>query len=176
MKVGRKQAGGDWPELPAMEPLTVEIVKPIEYLDGEYKDKPNPQVRVPMVVIAPEEFADAKNPGKVWGTHGRTLGKRKDGTASLLRQLVMAAHDHDLDDDELYDFDLDDLVGHKLIVIGNYKEGDQDKTYLRPIAYTRLNSRQRARSAETASKSEPAPEAKADREPAAAAKRAAPDF
>lgn len=139
-----------YPTLPAMQPLVVEIVRPSandkpnpEYIEGEYKGKPTQRVRVRMKVVEGPYAgnpADPENspPGMVWGTHSASLAKKKDGSPSRLRELVQACFPTDLTEDQLYDLDLDTLVGKRLTVIGRYSESDAEMRYLEPIAYGRI--------------------------------------
>jgi hypothetical protein len=150
-----KKAGssGNYPHLPAMQPLTVEVEE-VEYKKSTYQGKETQKANIRMRVIEGPFAGDGtdKNPaGKVWGNHAMTFGKRKSGESSKLRQLVVAARP-DLvagkTDEEaeaiLYDFDLDELKptnarpGARLIVVGRYAEDDQEQEYLGPIGYSSL--------------------------------------
>lgn len=153
MKVQRKQSAARGPKLPEHQPLVVEIEIPGEddkpnpqYIDTEYKGQPRKNVSFRMRVVEGPFAGDGtpdNPPGKVWGTHGFTLGKRQNGESSMLRQLLMAAapevargkSGEELEN-ALHDFELDDLRGRRLIVIGRYPEDDDEKTYLKPIAYS----------------------------------------
>lgn len=154
MKVPKKNAvdTSKFPQLPEMQPFLVEIETPgkddkpnPQYLDEKFNNEPRKMVQVRMRVVEGPFAGDGTedNPaGKIWGKHGFTLGKKKSGEASMLRQLVMAARpdlvagkDEESADKAIHDFDLDFLRGERLTVIGRYDPADTERIYLKPIAY-----------------------------------------
>lgn len=191
MKVGQMRQQRSFPSLPAFQPLTVQIdeveyressrfthKEPVLNPDGSQAIDPstgaplmaeakNKEVRVTMRVVEGPfagDGTDANPPGKLWGTHSFTVGKKGSGDPSMLRALVQAVHDRDLTDEELLDFDIDNLKGRRVIVIGKYRDDDTERQYLRPMAYDRVTPAQAQanRVAQAQGAGAPAPAAPAD--------------
>lgn len=138
-----------------MQPLIVVIEKPgpedkpnPQYLDEAYMGQPRKTVQFRLRVAEGPYAGDPADPeghppGKMWAKFGFTLGKRKNGQPSQLREFVIAARpdlvagkSEDDADKALHDFDLDELSEHEeaVIVIGKYDADDAEKSYLKPVA------------------------------------------
>jgi hypothetical protein len=159
VKAGKKAGGTEnYPHLPAMQPLTVEVEE-VEYKEHTFNGKKSQKAHVRMRVIEGPYAGDGtdKNPaGKVWGMHIMTMNPRKGGKRSMLSELVIAARPDliagkSAEDAQaaLEDFDLDELKpdvahgranGARLIVVGNYDANDAEQQYLTPIGYSSLPS------------------------------------
>jgi hypothetical protein len=144
--------GGDYPELPEQEWFEVEILSIDPYLDEKFPNKdgtPKPSFEFVFAAID-EKYAGSK----VWARGSQSWAVKPE--ASNLRKITQATFPADLTDEELYEVDTDDLVGKRLLLMGEFKDGD--RRYLKPTAYKRVAKV--ARPAATRAASKPAPAAK----------------
>jgi hypothetical protein len=127
----RRDSRRDYRELPELTPLLVEIIgaelrdSKTQYQRQPEDDQQHQYVALTMQVLEPAEYFGLY----VWGNVSVSAWER----STYRRQLLPAILGRAATEEDVWGFDTDDLIGKRLVIIGQYK--DEERRFLRPVTY-----------------------------------------
>jgi hypothetical protein len=138
------KAREQWPPLPPMTPLPVEVAEAPKADKGPKFG--NDQVKIhfkvfegpysQITITDPLTNMPKAVPGQLMVFMNLTMSATTSGQKSMLRQFVEAIYGP-ITDDQAYAIDLEALVGQRVVFVGNYANPNAEVLRLKPIGWSR---------------------------------------